>query len=63
MYNYYTTCIDVEGNILCDLDICKKIKYLTLDLDPKVKGQILYFLANVSSPKPLDVAISKFSGA
>ena len=34
-------------------------------LDPKVKvkGQIMYFLVNASSPKLLDVAISNFAGA
>ena len=37
----------VLGNILCDLD-------------PKVKGQILYFLVIVSPPKGLDVATSNF---
>ena len=33
------------------------------DLDPKVKvkGQIMYFLVNASSPKPLDIATSNFS--
>ena len=36
----------VLGNILCDLD-------------PKVKGQIMYCLINVS-PKPLGVATSNF---
>ena len=35
----------VLGNISCDLD-------------PKVKGQIIYFLVNALSPKPLDVATS-----
>ena len=35
------------GNILCDLD-------------SKVKGQIMYFLVNVSPPEPLDVATSNF---
>ena len=29
----------------------------------KVKGQIMYFLVNASSPKLLDVAISNFAGA
>ena len=28
--------------------------------DPKVKGQIKYFLVNASPPKPLDVATSNF---
>ena len=37
----------VLGNILCDLD-------------PKVKGQMLYFLVNVFAPKPLEVATSNF---
>ena len=37
----------VLGNISCDLD-------------PKVKGQIMYFLVNVSPPKRLDVATSNF---
>ena len=36
----------VLGNISCDLD--------------PVKGQILYFLVNVSPPKQLDVATSNF---
>ena len=39
----------VLGNILCDLD--PKVK---------VKGQIVYFLVNTSSPKPFDVATSNF---
>ena len=39
----------VLGNILCDLD--PKVK---------VKGQMLYFLVNVSPPKRLDVATSNF---
>ena len=30
------------------------------DLDPKIKGQILYVLLTVSPPKPLDVATSNF---
>ena len=38
----------VLGNISCDLD------------PVKVKGQILYFLVNVSPPKQLDVATSNF---
>ena len=38
----------VLGNILCDLD--RKVN---------VKGQIMYFLVNVS-PKPLDKATSTF---
>ena len=37
----------VLGNISCDLD-------------PRVKGQILYFLVIVSPPKRLDIATSKF---
>ena len=39
----------ILGNILCDLD-------------PKVKakGQIMYFLVNVSPPKWLDVETSNF---
>ena len=37
----------VLGNISCDLD--PKVK---------VKGQIMYFLVNVSPPKRLDVATS-----
>ena len=40
----------VVGNILCDL--C-----------PKVKGQIMYFLVNASSPKQLDIATSNFPAA
>ena len=39
----------VLGNILCDLD--PKVK---------VKGQILNFLVNVSTPKRLDLATSNF---
>ena len=30
------------------------------DLEPKVKGQIMYFLVNASPLKPLDVATSNF---
>ena len=37
----------VLGNISCDLD-------------PKIKGQIMYFLVNVSPLKPLEVATSNF---
>ena len=33
---------------------------ISCDLDPKVKGQILFFLVNVSPPKRLDVATSNF---
>ena len=35
---------------------------ISCDLDPKVKvkGQIMYFLVNVSPPKRLDVATSNF---
>ena len=35
---------------------------ISCDLDPevKVKGQIMYFLENELSPKPLDVATSNF---
>ena len=42
----------VPGNISCDLD-------------PKsmVNGQIMYFLVNALSPKPLDVAASNFAAA
>ena len=29
--------------------------------DPKVKGQTMYFLVNVSPPKQLDVATSNFA--
>ena len=39
----------VLGNISCDLD--PKVK---------VKGQIMYFLVNVSPPKRLDLATSNF---
>ena len=38
----------VPVNILCDLD-------------PKVKGQIMYFLVNVSPPKSLDVATTNLA--
>ena len=37
----------VLGNTSCDLDL----------------GEIMYFLVNESSPKPLDIATSKFAGA
>ena len=37
----------VLGNILCDPKV-------------KVKGQMLYFLVNISPPKRLDVATSNF---
>ena len=40
----------VLGNILCDLD-------------PNVKGQILYFLVNASPPKAFDVVTSNSVGA
>ena len=35
---------------------------ILFDLDPKVKvkGQIMYFLVNVSPPKRLDLATSNF---
>ena len=33
---------------------------ISCDLDPKVKGQILYVLLTVSPPKLLDVATSNF---
>ena len=33
---------------------------ISCDLDPKVKGQKMYFLANVSSPKPSDKTTSNF---
>ena len=39
----------VLGNISCDLH--PKVK---------VKGQIMYFLVNVSPPKQSDIAISNF---
>ena len=39
----------VLGNISCDLD--PKVK---------VKGQMLYFLVNISPPKRLDLATSNF---
>ena len=35
----------VLGNIFCDLD-------------PKVKGQIVNFLVNASTPKPFDIVAS-----
>ena len=34
-----------------------------VDLGVKVKSQIMYFLVNVSPPKPMDVAISYIAGA
>ena len=40
----------VLGNISCDLHA-------------KVKGQIMYFLVNLSSPKLLGIATSNFAGA
>ena len=40
----------VLGDILCDLD-------------PKVKGQIMYFLVNASPHKHLEVATSNFACA
>ena len=42
----------VLGNISCDLA-----------LKVKVKGLIMYFLLNASSPKPLDVATPNFEAA
>ena len=36
---------------------------VTLTPKAKVKGQILYFLLNAISPKPLDVAASYFADA
>ena len=45
----------VLGNTSCDLDFGVKVKY--------PKGQIMYFLVNESSPEPLDIATSKFTGA
>ena len=33
---------------------------ILFDIEPKVKGQIMYFLVNVSPPKRLDVATSNF---
>ena len=32
------------------------------DFDTKVKGQIMYFLVNASSPKPLYIATVNFAG-
>ena len=40
----------VLGNIACHLD-------------PKVKGQIMYFLVNASPLKPFDEVTSNFVGA
>ena len=34
---------------------------ISCDLDPKVKGQIMYFLVNTSHPKPLDLSTSNFA--
>ena len=42
--------VEVLGNILCDLYA-------------KVKGEIMYFVANASPPVPLDIATSNFAGA
>ena len=39
----------VLGNTSCDRQISQ--------------GQIMYFLVNESSPEPLDIATSKFTGA
>ena len=36
---------------------------LSYDLDPRVKGQIMYFLVNASPLKLLEVAASKFACA
>ena len=49
----------VLGNILCDL------QYLIFDLDleVKVKDQILNFLVNASPPKAFDVVASNTVGA
>ena len=33
---------------------------ISCDLDAKVKGQIMYFLVNLSPAKPLEVANSNF---
>ena len=33
---------------------------ISWDPDPKVKGQIMYVLVNVSPPKRLDIATSNF---
>ena len=44
--------LSVLGNTSCDLD--PKVNTL-FDIDPKVKGQVMYFLLNVSPPKPSDV--------
>ena len=40
----------VLGNVSCDLD-------------PKVKGKLMFFLVNASPPKQLDVATSNFADA
>ena len=34
-----------------------------LESKVKVKGQIMYFLVNASSPQMLDIATSNFAGA
>ena len=34
---------------------------ISCDLDPKVKGQIMFFFLVNASPKPLDVAASNFA--
>ena len=44
----------VLGNTSCDLD---------LGVGQIPQGQIMYFLVNESSPEPLDIATSKFTGA
>ena len=52
------------------LELCSLIVHMMLmvlgntscDLDPKVKGQIMYFLV-YTSPKPFDVVTSNFVGA
>ena len=45
----------VLGNTSCDLD--------PQGQGQMSQGQIMYFLANESSPEPLDITTSKFTGA
>ena len=45
----------VLGNTSCDLE--------SRGQGQIPQGQIMYFLVNESSPEPLDIATSKFTGA
>ena len=39
------------------------IDFSDLEIEVKVKGQIMYFLVNAYPPKPLKVATTHFAGA